>query len=107
MHVGKYKNEFFVYQSQSLIQCFRDPVGNHGFPSPHTSCLALCTPYRSLNVKRPTCVLPMGFLTFDHDVLVFMGQIRDPLRNRLESAIQRTGKPANQNRSYFVTCEVL
>lgn len=44
----------------------------------------------------------MGFLIFGYDVLVFMGQIRDPLRNRLESAIQGTGELAHQNRGCFV-----
>lgn len=46
----------------------------------------------------------MAFLTFGHDVLVFMEQMRGPLRHRLEPAILGTRKLAYQNRSCFVSC---
>ncbi len=79
-----------VYHSHSSYASAAPLITTASFPV--TSCVAPCTPHRCLNVKSSTFILHMGFLIFDCDVLVFTGQIRSPLRNRLEPAIYGTRK---------------
>ena len=90
----------FVYHSHSFNASAVPLITTASLPL--TSCLAPCTPYRSFNVERPTCVLPMVFLPFCYGFLVFLGQISGALRDCLDPEIQGTKNLAYQKWRCFV-----